>query len=61
MKELIKLLEGVSDTYPAFVHGVSAFCRNNPDAMHAIKKYVKENKDANSSDITEQLDDFIDA
>ncbi len=59
MEELVNLLEGVSDTYQAFVHGVSAVCKRNPEVLDAIIQYIKENKDADSSDITEKLYDMI--
>ncbi len=59
MKELIELLESVSDTYPAFVHGVSGVCKRNPEVLEDIKRYIKDNKDADSSDITDKLYDMI--
>ncbi len=53
------MLESVSDSFPAFVHGVSAVCKSYPEVLDEIKKYIKDHKDADSSDITEKLYDMI--
>ena len=59
MEELKRLLKGVSDSYPDFVRGVSAVCKSYPEVLDEIKQYIKEHKDADSSDITEKLYDMI--
>ena len=59
MEELKRMLEGVSDSYPDFVRGVSAVCKSYPEVLDEIKKYIKDHKDADSSDITEKLYDMI--
>lgn len=57
--ELKTLLENVSDSYPDFVRGVSAVCKSYPEVLDEIKQYIKDHKDADSSDITEKLYDMI--
>ena len=59
MEELVKLLEGESDSYPTFVRGVSAISRRHPEVVDGMKQYIKENDDADSSDIIERLYDMI--
>ena len=59
MEELIRQLEGVSNSYQAFVHGVTAVCKANPDVVDVMKQYIKDNPEATSSDITEKLYDLI--
>lgn len=52
MKELKKLLKGVSDSYEDFVTGIMAVARHDEGYVDAIKKYIKDNPMADSSDIT---------
>ena len=53
---LRKLLENVSDSYIDFVHGCLALAKKY-NAYDYIIKYIENNPDATTSDITEYLSD----
>ena len=53
MIELIDLLGMVSDTYPDFVVGVTQYCIRKPSRLEMVLQFLKENSNADSSDISE--------
>ena len=58
--ELKALLENVCDTYPDFVHGVMLVVRDEGgNVADKLIKYIKANPKADSSDISEFLDEII--
>lgn len=58
--ELKALLEKVCDTYPDFVHGVMLVVRDEGENVaDKLIKYIKATPKADSSDISEFLDEII--
>lgn len=51
MEELKQLLLQVSDCYPDFVSGVLAEARDYPEKLDDLKQYIKDNPEADTSDI----------
>ena len=51
MEDLIQRLNGVGDSYFAFVAGVVAYAKESADHLQCINKYMDDNPDALSSDI----------
>lgn len=60
MEELRQLLLKVSDSYSDFVRGVMLDARNNPDKIDELVKYIKDNPEADSSDIVKWTMEEID-
>lgn len=55
IRGLKKALRGVSDSYEGFVKAVMAFAKEGQDNVEVIKRYLKDNPEANSSDILEYM------
>jgi len=58
INELTELLKNVSDTYEDFVYGVTSVVKDNGEFFEAVRDFVKNNPEKDSSDITEYLDEL---
>lgn len=65
MKELIILLTSIEDSYSDFVFAMQNYAKKKPLRLEVLVNYIKNNPQANSSDVikfvSEQPDFFEDA
>ena len=51
LMELLSILNGITDTYYDFVVTVMHYAKKKPERLEAVLSYVKEHKDATTSDV----------
>lgn len=51
MKELIKQLSNIPDTYDDFILGTINYAKKDPSHINILKEFMKKNKNLTSSDV----------
>lgn len=59
MSELRTMLENLSDVYDDYAEGIMCIIRKKPELEEKTIRFIKENPDANTSQVQEYVCDFM--
>lgn len=59
MSELKSMLEKISDVYDGYADGIMRIIQRKPEIEQKTIDFIKENPDANTSQVQEYVSDFL--